>query len=329
MVEVWLPYDEDEISVMLPDPIELYVSSVPLSPKKTVDYNLLKIAELLSKLESVKILRTLFDDPVQLKIVDNILKQLGLKYEFVESSFSVAIGVLRFDPIFKLKGSIVKHYLMLRASEALREVQANFSVTYPEDLSKYADESVHYIDILVDRNGRPVDLFYSNDGSHWSKAKEEYILRYSLKKPLSTIVIASAGGTPWCEDLLSVLQSMAKVVECAPKNSLIVFVGGSSVEESEANYYQQGVGKLLVDTYVRYLSSLLLDKKTKVFYYGSLPGPLTNLKIKIIDDVESLIHSLPAKYKRSTTVIESAPLIHPPTVKESSLRSEGEFDDRA
>ncbi len=318
MVEVWLPYENTELPIMLPDPIDLRIQSRKLLPERREAESLKKLYTLISELDEVRVFDSLFYTGVEKNFISNLLSRLEYPYEFVSENPNVVIDIPRYDPIFGFKCS-VSTYLMTLNKNKVFDIVSESSINetfYTKSFDKLPEELL-YIDLILTGGTNIYDIYYSRGGSHWSELVERYKEHWSLKNEFADLIISGVGGSPWDNDLSFILSSLIKIMMYASSSSIGIVIGDGVVSEedlekvvsNEILNHPRDVKDIYLMNLKR-LSGKYSDKK--IYYFGGLPTAfLKEIGVKSLKNVERYIRTIPTKMKRAITVVEDTVHLYP------------------
>jgi hypothetical protein len=315
MVEVWLPYSDTEISIMLPDPIDLRIQPGKFSPESREAGVLDGLYRVLSELDDVRILRSFFHTDVEVGFISRLLDRLEIDHNLVSSDYNVIVDIPRYDPILGRRCSATLHYLEYYRDDVLERVFKGDVLEYPSDYGGVLSSDILYIDLLVEAGGRLYDLFHSNGGVHLGGLWDRYLDLWSLNSELSSFIIASVGGGPWDSELALVASAFIKIYDLVDSDGVAIVVGDGVVKDSHIDKLVE----LDVDAGYKDLESMYLGYLVRqygggkrIYYYGSLPSTfLRRLNLKSIRSIDRMIRTLPSRLKRSISVVEDLLHLYP------------------
>jgi len=313
MVEVWLPYRDTEIPVMLPDPIDLKIAPKTILPE-TREYEVLnKLYKLLSEEGRIRVSFNPMSDEAERTYIKNLLSKAEVEFEETNYNESeVCIDIFRYDPILKFKSSLWAGYLSKDPLNRLKEIYPKEDIN-PLDYFEVDDKL--YIDLIIDGGPRLVNLFSSSDGSHYKRAQSFYARRWCLKTNLSSLIIGSVGGFPWDSSFYLTVNAIIKMNMLLSEGGIGILIGDGIIRDMDPtkikNFNMDRINKPL-EFYLLYLLNMTDKLKGTLVYYGSIPGTIIRLLgLKRIRDVEAYIKNLPKKVQRDVLVIEDITFLHP------------------
>lgn len=314
MVEVWLPYRDTELPIMLPDPIDLKIAPKTVVPEAKEFNSLERLHKLLSKIPDVKIAYNPFSLYVERNYIDSVLSKAEIEYEVTDyNEANVCIDIFRYDPILGFKSSIWTNYLSNNPIESVLKV-LNSKNPNPLDFFKTEDEKI-YIDLIIDGGPRVVNIFFSKDASHYSEALKFYKNRWCLKSEVSPLVIASVGGVPWDTSFYLVILSLIKMFEIMVDGGLGILIGDSVLKDIDpTRIVDLNIESIkdIGEVYLYYFFNKVDRNRANVVYYGSIPNTITKMfGLRKIRDVEAYLKSVPRKSQRDILVVEDMTFLYP------------------
>jgi hypothetical protein len=314
MVEVWLPYRDTEIPIMLPDPIDLKIAPKTILPE-TREYEILnRLYRILRERKKIKVSFNPISDEAEKTYIKSILSKAEIQFE--ESNYTdseVCIDIFRFDPLLKFKSSLWTGYLSRDPLKRLKEV---YPVDDLDPLEYFeVDEDKLYIDLIIDGGPRLVNLFSSTDGSHFKRAKSFYGKRWCLKANPSNLVIGSVGGFPWDSSFYLVVHAFIKMITLLPEGGIGILVGDGITKDIDPTKIKNfSIDKIDKpgDFYLLRLLNTMDRSKGTLVYYGSIPGTIIRLLgFRKIKDVEAYIKNIPKKVQRDVLIAEDITFLYP------------------
>jgi hypothetical protein len=313
-VEVWLPYGDTEVSIMLPDPIDLRLQSVKLSPESIEGKVYEELYNHLVKIKDIRILRSSVHGLNEANFISRLLDKLELEYKYVDDDFNIVFDIARYDPIFGFKGSLTSLYCKDSLEKCLEEINSVGSLKISSSDVNVPSE-VMYVDIVLDDAARLYSVYCSDDGSHWDELWNDYKELWALKSELAPMVIASAGGSPWDDDIVSLSVSLLKLHSILPDEGIGILIGDGVVREDDLDIALSldSYDKLDIRIiYLRKLKDIFSGKSKRIYYFGSLPSTfLRKFNVKTISNLDRFIRTLPSRMKRSITIIENLYFLYP------------------
>ena len=318
MVEIWLPYENTELPIMLPDPIDLRIQPRKLFPERRETDSLKKLYTLVNELDEVKLLASPFYTEVERHFIDSLLNRLEITYSFVSEDPNVIIDIPRYDPVLGFKCSISTYLMSLNKDEVFSIVseevlEESFSTKYFSELS----ENILYIDLMLSGGTSIYEIYSSRGGSHWDDLVKKYREYWSLKNDFADVVISSVGGGPWDNDLSFIVFSLIKTISYIPDSSIGIVIGDGVISDTDLekiiSIKEKHYPKDIKDIYLLNLQHVLnrYDNK-RIYYFGSLPDIfLKSIDIKNLKSIERFIRTIPTKMKRAITVIEDTIHLYP------------------
>ncbi len=292
MVEVWLPYRDVEIPVMLPDPINLMIQPKTVYPKSLERDALEKLKLLIG--DKARPVLSPAADPVEKRFINRLLKRIGVE---IGGGREVYIDIFREDILLGFRSSIW--------IPRLRDLEPRELLDGSKELDEGLPRSV-YVDIVLDGGGRVHQVFGSKDGSHFEEAREEYLRGWCLRGEPASLIIASVGGSPWDESLILSISSLAKAAKILDGDSILI--GVTAAKELGIPPTKLGVKDIeevssFQEAYLWRARRLL--NNVNVVVYGSIPRIFASMMgVSRVKNVEGYIHRLPVSKKRSVLVFE-------------------------
>ena len=318
MVEIWLPYENTELPIMLPDPIDLRIQPRKLLPERREVDSLKKLYTLVNELDEVKLFNSPFYTEVERHFISNLLDRLEVTYSFVYEDPNIVIDIPRYDPILGFKCSISTYLMTLNKDEvfdiiAEEFLDESFSTKYFSKLS----EDILYIDLMLSGGTSIYEVYSSRGGIHWNDLVKNYKGYWSLKNDFADVVISSVGGGPWDNDLSYIVFSLIKMISYIPDSSVGIVIGDGVISDTDLekiiSIKEKHYPKDLKDVYLLNLQHILNRYSNKrIYYFGGLPDTfLKSIGIKNLKSIERFIRTIPAKMKRAITVIEDTIHLYP------------------
>ncbi len=316
MVEVWLPYEETEISLSLPDPIDLRIEPRKLVPEKSEAKALEKIYNLLSELDEVRVLDSFFITEAEKSFIRRLLDKLEIEHIFVSENPNVVMDVPRYDPIFLSKGSVSTYYLESNRDDVLKSLLETIPVSYPDNLMDTLPSDVYFIDIIVNGGAEVYDVYISEGGRHWEDLWANYESLWSLKSELAPLIISSVGGWPWDSDISLVASSLMKIHQSMSGDGIAIVVGDGIVRDElfdiVANLDNLNIFSSLPEVYLYHLRKLFTEVNKRLYFFGGIPSTLLkHLSVKSIKNIEWMLRTIPSRMKRAISLIEDALHLYP------------------
>jgi len=294
LVEVWLPYREIEIPVMLPDPINLRIMAKTVYPQGR-EREALERLRLLVGDKATPIYSPVADE-AERSFIRRLLRRAGVEEG---GDRRVYIDIYREDPILGFRSSTWIPMLSEGGVEVLRKaLDGGLEPRRPRGV---------YVDLILDGGARLYDVLGSRDGGHLGEARERYRSGWCLRSEPGRLILASMGGEPWDSSLylfMVGLAKLAKLMEPGQTTSLVV----ASIKQIDVDptilrdLEPEGASDPRL-FYIAYSKRLVRD--LNIVYYGSLPRTIASLLgINKIRSPEAYIHRLPVARKRDVLVIE-------------------------
>ena len=316
MVEVWLPYEETEISLSLPDPIDLRIEPRKLVPEKSEAKALEKIYNQLSELDEVRVLDSFFLTEAEKSFISRLLGKLEIEHAFVSEDPNVVIDIPRYDPIFLGKGSVSTYYLESNKHDVLKSLLDKIPVSYPNNIMNNLPNDVYFIDIIVNGGAEVYDVYISEGGSHWEDLWKNYESLWSLKSELAPLIISSVGGWPWDSDISLVASSLMKIHQNMAGDGIAIVVGDGIVRDELFDIVTSidniNSFSSLTEVYLYHLRKLFTEVNKRLYFFGGLPSTLLkHLSVKSIKNIEWMLRTIPSRMKRAISLIEDVLHIYP------------------
>ncbi len=293
MVEVWLPYRDIEVPIMLPDPINLRIQPKTVYPS-SVERDALEKLRLLAG-EKVRPIYSPLSDEVERRFLNRLLRRAGVE---IGGDREVYIDIFREDPILGFRSSI---WIPILNNLPFKNVLEKAVEGIPKEVPVAI-----YIDVLLDGGGRLHQVFGSRDGGHFGEARDEYMRGWCLRSGFAPLIIASMGGSPWDESVSLMMSSLTRLAKALDDGATVIVVaalGKIGVEPTRLSRLTVDAASSPEELYIAYAREHL--KKINVIHYGSLPRVIANiLGISKVRNVESYIQRLPAARKREILVVE-------------------------
>ena len=311
-----MPYEETEISLSLPDPIDLRIQPRKLVPERSEAKALEKLHSFLSELDEVKILNSFFYSEAEIDFIKRLLNRLEIEYTFVKEDPNVVIDIPRFDPILLSKGAISTYYLEINRDDILSSLLEGFPVKYPKDILAEVPKDISFIDIIVDGGSEVYDIYMSVDGSHWEILWEDYYNLWGLKSPLASLIICSVGGWPWDSDISLIASSLLKLHNSTPDDGVAILVGDGVVRDEVYNRVMMldelDAFNHISEVYLYHLRNEFSRSSKRIYYFGGLPSTfLKYLNVKNLKNIEWMLKTIPLRMKRSISLIEDSLHLYP------------------
>lgn len=310
MVEVWLPYGDTEIPVMLPDPINLKIMPKTIYPQSKEKDSLEKLRNILKEYTPIKLVLSPIADDAEINYITGVLRRLGLEYEvtneFDESN--VAIDIFRYDPILEFRTSLWFKNLFDDVMEFLRKS------IYSKPKTPYGGKGNRlYVDLVLDGGARLYDVYASTDGSHFNGVVKVYTEGWCLKTEPSPLIIASMGGLPWDTSLYLFLIGLSKLTNVAERGSTVIAVSKSKVKDVDPTVLKDlkvGDAEDPHYLYIAYCKEKISN--LNIVHYGSIPRSIASLlNMSKTLSVEKYLGRIPISKKRDILVIEDLYLFYP------------------
>ena len=316
MVEIWLPYEETEISLSLPDPIDLRIEPRKLVPERSEAKALEKIYNLLSEMDEVRILDSFFLSEAEKRYIARLLDKLEIEYIFVSEDPNIVMDIPRYDPLFLRKGSVSTFYLESNRDDVLKSLIETFPVSYPDDFTNSLPKDLYFIDIIVNGGTELYDVYISEGGSHWKDLWKNYESLWSLKSELAPLIISSVGGWPWDSDISLVASSLIKIHQNMAGDGVSIVVGDGIVKDElfdmVTNLDNINAFSSLPEVYLYHLRKLFTEVNKRLYFFGGLPSTLLkHLGVKSIKNIEWMLRTIPSRMKRAISLIEDALHLYP------------------
>ena len=310
MVEVWLPYRDTEIPIMLPDPINLKIMPKTVYPARVEREALEKIDLIFKKVKEPKIYIPIYADEVERSFIKGVLRRRRVEYVEVDDpeSSDAIIDIFRYDPILGYRSSIW-------ASE-LHDDPVNKLRKYIAKRDK-KPSGIHrdklYIDLILDGGARIYDVFVSRDGSHFEDARRTYDGGWCLKTEFSPLVIASMGGIPWDSSLTLYLTSLTKLYLLGRPEVGIISISGVTLKDLDPSIFKELDIDSAEDVSQLYMAySLSMLRNLNIVHYGSIPKSILSIfGFSKTSNPERYLSRIPMAKKRDILVIEDLYLLNP------------------
>lgn len=294
-MDVWLPYSDVEIPIMLPDPIDLRLVSRRFSSIEREKSIIRKLNDLLSGLDSLRICESPLLLPSERVVIEDKLKALGLDYEFSQSDFNVVINLVRNDPMFGITCSYMHEFACFNGlddPEAIKEACNEGG----------GSEGVLYLDLLVDGLGRIQEIY--SGGLEFGSVIEAYEKYWGGISETTPLVIGSLGGYPWDRDLHSIVVALSKALELV-RDNIVILVGNGELSDEDIDYLLGIKRDVFLTLYLDLIRRRSEQISGRIYYFGSLPQRVCKeFGLRYIRDINKFIKTVPVKVKRETTVIE-------------------------
>lgn len=294
-MDVWLPYSDVEIPIMLPDPIDLRLVSRRFSSIERERSVIKKLNDLLSGMDSLRICDSPLLLPSERVIIGDKMKILGLDYEFSRSDFNVVINLVRNDPVFGITCSYMHEMACLDGlgdPEAIKEACKN----------RGRSENVLYLDLLVDGLGRLQEVFTSD--LEFASVVEAYEKYWGGVSETTSFMIGSLGGYPWDRDLHSIVVGFSKALDLV-RDNIVILVGDGELSDEDIDYLLGIKRDVFLTLYLDLIRRRLEHISGRIYYYGSLPKKVCReFGFRYIKDINKFIKTVPIKVMRESTIIE-------------------------
>jgi len=294
-MDVWLPYSDVEIPIMLPDPIDLRLVSRRFSSIEREKIVIKKLNELLSGLDSLRICDSPLLLPSERVVIGDKLKMLGLDYEYSPSDFNVVINLVRNDPLFGITCSYMHEVACLDGLSdpaAIKEACKN----------KGGSENVLYLDVFVDGLGRLQEVY--SGGHEFGSLVEAYEKYWGMVSEVTPLMIGSLGGYPWDRDLHSIVVALSKALDLV-RDNIVILVGDGELSDEDIDYLLGVKRGVFLTLYLDLIKRRSEEISGRIYYFGSLPQRVCKeFGLRYIRDINKFIKTVPVKVKRETTVIE-------------------------
>ncbi|GEM_PF-1154830 len=310
MVEVWLPYRDTEIPIMLPDPINLKIMPKTIYPSRIEKYALEKLDLILSRFKEPKIYIPIYADNVERDFIRGVLTRRGIRYIEVDEpgKADIAIDIFRFDPLIGFRSSIWVDELH---DDPLGKLKG-YMVKEEKIPNRITGDKL-YIDLLLDGGARIYDIYASRDGSHYKDILNVYSSGWCLRSEPSPLIIASMGGFPWDRSLILYLASLSKIPIIADPEVGVLTVAGVNLHNLDPTILKDlSIDKAenVDQLYLAYSIESL--RNINIIHYGSIPKTILSLiGFSKTNNPERFLARIPMSKKRDILVIEDLYLLYP------------------
>ncbi len=309
MVEVWLPYGDTEIPIMLPDPINLKIMPKTIYPSSREQDALDKFRAMIIKRTPLKVFLSPLADDTERGFIVGVLRRLAVDFEVVEDldDSNVVVDIFRYDPILGYRSSLWVGNLVDNTLSFLKEA------IYKEPTPKVEDGDRLYIDLVLDGGARLYNVFGSRDGSHYEEVSKVYMEGWCLKTDLSPLIIASLGGLPWDSSLYLFMIGLSKLAVLGVKESTVIVVSRARIRDLDPTVFK-GLTVDNADDPFQFYIAYCRDKLAgySIVHYGSIPRSIASLlNINKTMNPERYLARIPITKKRDILVIEDLYLLYP------------------
>ncbi len=309
MVEVWLPYGDTEIPIMLPDPINLKIMPKTIYPSSREQDALEKFRAMVIKRIPLKVFLSPLADDAERGFIVGVLRRLAVDFEVVEDldDSNVVVDIFRYDPILGYRTSLWVGKLVEDPLSFLKKA------IYKEPTPDVDDGEKLYIDLVLDGGARLYDVFGSRDGSHYEEVHKVYTEGWCLKTDLSPLIIASLGGLPWDSSLYLFMIGLSKLAVLGVKESTAIVVSRTRVRDLDPTVFK-GLTLDNADDPFQFYIAYCRDRLSgySIVHYGSIPRSIASmLNINKTLNPERYLARIPITKKRDILVIEDLYLFHP------------------
>ena len=318
MVEVWLPYGDTEVPIMLPDPINLKIMPKTIYPSSREQDSLSKFRTLVIKRAPLKVFLNPLADDAERGYIVGVLRRLAVDFEVVDDieESNIVVDIFRYDPILGFRTSLWVESLVDDPVSFLREAM------YKELRPRVEGDERLYIDLILDGGARLYDVVGSRDGSHLEEAQNIYTNGWCLKTETAPLIITSLGGLPWDSSLYLFMIGLSKLAVLDVKDSTVIAISRTRVRDLDPTIFKDLTVENAEDHFQLYIA-YCRDKLSgySIVHYGSIPRSIASLlNISKTLSAERYLARIPITKKRDILVIEDLYLLHP--VK--CIRWEGE-----
>jgi len=309
MVEVWLPYGDMEIPILLPDPINLKIMPKTIYPMRRELDTLEKLRSILVDITPLNIFLSPLADEAEKGYVLSVLRRLEVDYKIVDDyeESNIVIDIFRYDPILGFRSSVWVGEIAMDPLKFLR------TALYKEFSPGIRGGDKLYIDLILDGGARLFDVISSDDGSHYEEAKKIYVEGWCLKTDLAPLIITSLGGVPWDSSLYLLMIGLSKLAFLGVRDSTILIISRTRLRDVDPTIFKGLTIENARDVYQLYIA-YCRDKLEglNIVHYGALPRTIaSHLKITKTLNVEKYLSRIPLAMKRDVLVIEDLYLFHP------------------
>lgn len=321
MVEVWVPYNETEYPILLPDPIDLRLATRVIIPEEEGGKVVEEVKEKISEFSSPKIYVDKYLDESERRVIRDYAKKDNVAYVEEPDEADIIIGITRQDPIFGYIGSGSAYYYheVCHDSDWLSRVLDGLSIESEmlEDIESHFPGDKLGITFIMDGQARPYKAFMGYGPDHWISSIQEYKKYWEIRVDLAPIVIASIGGYPYDTGVKAILKALLKLVPRVDENSLIFIIGdGSIVREydlTRLSSLKPGDMRDLDDLLFLKTRNVLNDFGGRVVLQTALSATVCRLiGIRSVNGIEKVLSRIPSRRKRIITVIEDLTNIYLP-----------------
>jgi len=313
-VEIWLPYDDTECPVDLPDPIDLRISPRIHPSRGSRNTVIQKITNFLSEIHEPVICIDPTLTREEKKVIKSALNETGIEYKENSENYNTVVSIIRQDPLLSYRGSVTAHYLNVEWN-TIKEVilSANNVKTEVEKLVdravKVFPNDIYTIDFIFSGDS-PIDVECGLGVKAWLRGIEKYKEKWDMKVGISPLTIGSVGGYPYDANIINILISFIKVFWIYGNEiEYLLMIGDASRDLSIDPTKIARIKKEDVSTYadlIIYLfKNLASDFPFTHYLLSGYPKSLLKyLGLKVISDLNSVIKRIPSRKKRMVTVIE-------------------------
>lgn len=312
LVEVWLPFGDTEYPVLLPDPIDLRLSS-----RKTPSPE-----ERIMIMKNIKEALQEFDEPVihidntlsghERRVIRDMLKKTDVKFKESDENYNILVSITRQSPILGWRGTSPSIYIKKNFDDILKTGM----LPTIDQIAEIFPDDILGISIIMSDGEIPFSVYWGFGGQHWISSVEDYIKRWEINVDLSPITIASLGGYPYDSRISNMLEAILKLSPYKGIEQLII-LGDLSLEfeyditkipslnrENISNYQELVLYKFIED---------VKKNKPNIYVVGGMPKTVAKLiKLKTAKTVETVLNKIPARKKRIISVIEDLTNIYIP-----------------
>jgi len=309
MVEVWLPYGDTEVPIMLPDPINLKIMPKTIYPSSKEQDSLGKFRTMVVKRTPLKVFLSPLADEAERGYIVGVLRRLAVDFEVVENfdESNIVVDIFRYDPILGFRSSLWVSNLIDDPLSFLRDAM------YRELIPKIEVDEKLYVDLILDGGARLYDVLASRDGSHLREAREIYTRGWCLKTETAPLIISSLGGLPWDSSLYLFMIGLSKLDVLEVGDSTIIVISRTRVKDLDPTIFKDLTVDNAEDPFQLYIA-YCRDKLAgySIIHYGSIPRSIASLlNLSKTLSAEKYLSRIPITKKRDVLVIEDLYLLYP------------------
>ncbi len=346
MVEVWLPFGETKIPILLPEPVRVNEIKGRSVVEETSEAILEKISRLKKGEEELEVIFNPDATPTEKLVFEKIFRSCniawsekkivgeeetyfkrtsdGVELEFCEDMAAkdlVFAGVFRPSIVFGFSGCLTSFLSHLRRNSytTLLKKSVEGGLEYGKEsgfhstLSEIADEySFKCMSVVLDASGRVARVFAEEGSEPWRRSRDLYLEIWGTGEDLNKTIIASSGGVPWDTHFIASLSGLYNVVFRAEKRSRVIYL--SEAEEGlevDLTLLWMALRKrrfVDVSTACIYkLRRLLREKEVRSTFVSTVPKVYTEgLGVKRAERVDDLVSAIPSRFRREISLVENA-----------------------